>query len=513
MKRRILALLLAMLMLATSGILAACGGDKPGKTPDVTTDGQGSQNAGNDTTAAPVETGPVLDIPDEDLDGYEYLIYEGAFGSDVSDFTYLEEAGTVLDEAKYKRNALVEAKFNISLISEVVKVSGTSGSDKGYGTMMQNYNAGDPTYNVTVLPAYDQSKLAQNSALYDMTKVPMLDLTSEYWDQNVVKDLTIKDMLFFMVGDYSIDAFDAVICMAFNKKIAGEKGINDLYQLVTDGKWTLAKFKEYCALVSEDLNGDDKYTNMDLYGALCWDDTIYAVVHSAGELCATVGDDGLLVLGLNSEKMNNVFEEFVTFSKENCFLRYQVAFKEDGSFTNNSGSKYGSEMFLNNQGLFYMASLGGINGFRDMDVDYGIIPLFKYTEEETRYYATISPYSARFLSMPYHQEDVELNGKILETIGFYSASTVPEAYYEKTLNGKVVRDEESITMLQLLRESRVYDLGYFYQPGEINKNLIYRFRAADPNWASTYAAQSRAAGIRLKQINQALEKLVDVWAE
>ena len=170
-------------------------------------------------------------------------------------------------------------------------------------------------------------------------------------------------------------------------------------------------------------------------------------------------------------------------------------------------------MFLNNQGLFYMAGLGGINGFRDMDVDYGIIPLFKYTEEETRYYATISPYSARFLGMPYHQEDVELNGKILETIGFYSASTVPEAYYEKTLNGKVVRDEESITMLQLLRESRVYDLGYFYQPGEINKNLIYRFRAADPNWASTYAAQSRAAGIRLKQINQAFEKLVDVWAE
>jgi len=518
MKKRILALLLAMLMLATTGVLAACGGDKPGNTPSVTTDGSagGSEAPGNDTTAAPAETGPVLDIPDEDLDGYEFLVYEGyidgAFAA--GDFTYLEEAGTVLDEAKYKRNALVESKFNISIISESVKCSGTTGSDKGYGVMMQNYNAGDPTYNLTILAAYDQSKLAQNGALYDMTKVPVLDLKSDYWDQNVIKELTIKDMLFFMVGDYSIDSFEAVIAMAFNKKIAEEKGINDLYDLVNDGKWTLSKFKEYTSLVSEDLNGDDRFTNMDMYGVLCWDDAIYAVVHSAGEKCATVDETGNLVLGLNSETMNNVFEEFVTFSKENCFLRYQVTFKDDGSFSNNSNSAYGKEMFLNNQGLFYICTIASINGaFRDMDVDYGIIPLFKYSENQDRYYATISPYSARFLSMPYHQEDIELNGKILETIGFYSTSTIPDAYYEKTLNGKVVRDEESIPMLHILRESRVYDLGYFYQPGEINKNLIYRFRAADPNWASTYAAQSRAAGIRLKQINQSFDKLVDVWSE
>ncbi len=512
MKKRVLSLLLAALMLSTAFLFAACGGDNGKTTTPAVTD---PSTPGGDVTAPPDDTTAPFAIEDEDLDEYEFMVYEVYLDSFFAsgDFTYTEGSGSVLDEAKYKRNSLVEEKFNISITSEIVKGTSTTGSSEGYGKFLQAKNAGDPTYDLVVLPAYDQTKLAQNGGLYDMNAVPHLDFDAPYWDKNVVEDLTIKDTLFFLVGDYSIDGIDACVAIIFNKELAKEKGITDLYTLVENGAWTFDKFKEYASQISEDLNGDDKFTNADLYGALSWDDAIYAVVHSAGEKCAYVNDDGDLVLGLGTEAVYDAFSNYVNFFKEDCALRYQVKFSESGTWTNDSGSIYGREMFANSQGLFYIGTIAtASNSFRDMDVDYGILPMFKSNSSVDSYYGSVAPYSARFLGAPLHQNDVEILGKVLETISYYSSSTIIPAYYDKTLNGSVVRDEESSPMLDIIRNNRVYDLGYFYQPGNINKELIYQFRASNADWMSTYAKREKTSTVYLNNINKALSKLAEEWA-
>ncbi|MBQ5809188.1 MAG: hypothetical protein IIW21_05475 [Clostridia bacterium] len=511
MKKRAVSLLLAVLMLSSAFMFAACSGDS-GNTdiPAATTDGSTPAQ-----TTVPAETTAPFHIEDEDMDGYEFLQYEVSFsaGTNTLDFLYETEGGSVLDEAKYKRNSLVEEKFNIVLTTESAKASSTTGSNEGYGKFLQAKNAGDAGYDICVLPAYDQTKLAQNGALFDILAVPHLDTTAEYWDQTAVKELTIKDTLFFLTGDFSINAHSATICIAFNKEIAKERSINDLYTLVENGSWTFDKFAEYTRMVSEDLNGDDKFTNMDLYGALCWDDAIYAVVHNANQRCAYVDDNGDLVLGLGTEGVYTSFNSFVSLFNEDCALRYQVKFNENGTYTNSSGSTYGLEMFANNQGLFFISSLGSIsNNFRDMDVDYGILPMFKAHSGIDEYYTTVAPYSARFLAMPLFQNDEEIAGKVIETIGYYSASTIVPAYYDKTLNGTVVRDEESSPMLDIVFAHRVFDLGYFYQPGNINKELIYQFRAENADWMSTYAKKEKTATVYLKSINTALSTQAEYWA-
>ena len=511
MKKRVLALLMAVLMLATAMLFAACGG----KTGNDTTNPSVTDPANPAVTTEPVATTAPFHIEDEDLDEYEFMVYEvyldDFFAS--GDFVYTEGSGSVLDEAKYKRNSLVEEKFNISIYAEIIKGTSTTGSSQGYGKMLTAKTAGDPTYDLVVLPAYDQTKLAQNGGLYDMNAVPNLDFDAAYWDKNVVNKLTIKDTLFFLVGDYSIDGIDACVAIMFNKELAKEKNITDLYTLVENGAWTFDKFAEYTRMISEDLNGDDKFTNMDLYGALCWDDAIYAVVHNANQRCAYVDDNGDLVLGLGTEAVYNAFSNYVNLFKEDCALRYQVKFNENGTYTNSSGSTYGLEMFANNQGLFFISSLGSIsNNLRDMDVDYGILPMFKAHSGIDEYYTTVAPYSARFLAMPLFQNDEEIAGKVIETIGYYSASTIVPAYYDKTLNGAVVRDEESSPMLDIIRANRVFDLGYFYQPGNINKELIYQFRAENADWMSTYAKKEKTATVYLKSINTALAKQAEYWA-
>ena len=506
---RLLALLLCAVMVFSVIALSACSKDEPKETTPVPGSSQGDETQAPDPNADP--------YPDQDFDGYGFLAYEVAFdlSTYINNFTPNEDAATVIDQAIFTRNAEVEKKLNITISSEAKKASSTTGSAEGYSYLLQLRRSGDAVYDVATLPAYDVAKVAYSDGLYDMNHVSTLDLERSCWDQQAVKDLEIKGMQFFTTGDFNLDCFNATVVITFNKELAKQYNVNDLYQLVDEGKWTMDKWMEYTELVSDDLDGDSFYSNKDLYGALLWDDSIYAAVHSAGEHCAIVNDDGDLELTLGTERVVSVFQDYVDFSKKNCVLRWQQDFDlTTKTRKNNPGSTNGRDMFLNNQGLFLITAISTTTRyFRDMDTDYGILPMFKYDDTQDRYYNNVAPYSSRFMCLPFNQFDAERCGIILRSIGYSSEKYVVNAFYEKTLVSDTVRDEESLPMLQLIRETRVYDLGYFYQPANINKELIYLFRAENSNWISRYNALEKSAKTILGRFNDAFTKLKDdVWS-
>ncbi|MBQ5809602.1 MAG: hypothetical protein IIW21_07590 [Clostridia bacterium] len=509
--KRALSFILSLLMLFGTLAFASCSN---GTTPAATTPAVTQPTAGGDVTD-PAETTvapAVCPVAEEDYDGHEFLILEGTFSlvTCIYDFTYQSENPTILDDAVFKRNSSVEDRLNVTIASKNVVCKSTTGSTEGYGVMMREKTAGDTNYDAVILPAYDQSMVSYNNANYDLNKVDTLDLSNAWWDQMAVESLEIKGMQFFTTGDFSIDNFNSTIVIAFNKGIAKEKSIPDLYQLVNEGKWTLDKWKEYCLLVYEDLNGDEKFTDVDRYGSLVWDDAIYAIVNGAGERCCVVDDNGDMVLTLGTEGVIGAFKDYTDFVIESdSVLRYQHTFNPDGSKTFNAGSPLEFSMFPQDLSLFLFTWLGVTAKFRDMDTDYGILPVFKYTETQENYYCTVAPYNSRFMSMPYHQEDADRTGIILETIGYYSQQYVRPAYYDKMLYGSIVRDEESRPMLDLIYANRVFDIGYYYQPANINKNLLYVFRADSSAWASKYNSLERVANVNLKKWNDFFTKLAN----
>ncbi|MBQ2733167.1 MAG: hypothetical protein IJF74_03335 [Clostridia bacterium] len=500
--KRALSFMLSLVMLFGTLAFASCGNEPaPSVTdPIVTTVGGGDAAEPADTTTPP-ETCP---IPEQSFDGHEFLILEGTFSlvTSIYDFSYESENATILDDAVFKRNSSVEDRLDILIESKNVVCKSTTGSQEGYSVMMREKTAGDTNYDIVVLPAYDQSMISYNNANHDLNKVETLDLKNEWWDQMAVESLEIKGMQFFTTGDFSIDNFNSTIVIAFNKGIAKEKKIPDLYKLVEEGKWTLDKWKEYCLLVYEDLNGDEKFTDADLYGSLVWDDAIYAIVNGAGERCCVVDDNGDMVLTLGTEGVVGAFKDYTDFVIESdSVLRYQHTFNADGTKTFNAGSPLEFSMFPQDLSLFLFTWLGVTAKFRDMDTDYGILPVFKYTESQDNYYCTVAPYNSRFMSMPYHQQDADRTGTILETIGYYSRRYVRPAYYDKMLYGSIVRDEESRPMLDLIYANRVFDIGYYYQPANINKNLLYVFRADSSAWAARYKSLEKPANTYLKKWN------------
>ncbi len=72
--------------------------------------------------------------------------------------------------------------------------------------------------------------------------------------------------------------------------------------------------------------------------------------------------------------------------------------------------------------------------------------------------------------------DLEFSGLIIEAMARESIDTVTPAFYESTLKGKYSRDEMSIKMFEILRQTTHYDIGYICNVGNtssVPRELIY----------------------------------------
>ena len=182
-------------------------------------------------------------------------------------------------------------------------------------------------------------------------------------------------------------------------------------------------------------------------------------------------------------------------------------------YQHNSAAKEYVATFSGNKALFFMTTIGTLSDFRDMETDYGILPYAHYSERQTAYESTVAPYYMNFLCVPLLVEDEARTSAILEAIGYYSHEYILPAYYEKTLMGQYTRDEESADMLDIIFGGRAYDLGYCYQPANLNKNLIYLLQSGSFDWSSRYASLEQPATIILGVISEAYRRSLGIGTE
>ena len=68
---------------------------------------------------------------------------------------------------------------------------------------------------------------------------------------------------------------------------------------------------------------------------------------------------------------------------------------------------------------------------RDYDTDFGIIPFPKYDELQEKYQSSVWN---GLVCVPVTAKDYSLSGAVLETMAYYSQSTLMPAYYDKLLD-------------------------------------------------------------------------------
>ncbi len=208
---------------------------------------------------------------------------------------------------------------------------------------------------------------------------------------------------------------------------------------------------------------------------------------SAPELNGEVGSDGNPVITAGSDRFLSVYDKVVSlFSKNDLTI-----------------IEYEGQAFMDGRALLCGQVMACVRLFRPMEDDFGIIPLPKYDEAQERYYSYVIPYDIFSASVPVTVKDTSVSGSVLQALAVLSAYYITPAYYEITITGKGLRDEESAEMLDIILASTVYDLARMYDWGAIASGLTGNI-IGGREFASYFAKREKAA-------TKALDKTIEVF--
>ena len=229
---KILSFLLVLMQMQFS--FASCSG-QTGET-----DNGGKQDTESVSGTETVYTG----LEDRDCDGYSYRIFMrgdmgNAYGARHRDaFTVEEYNGETIHDAVYDRQLALIERYNFQM--EFIPV--TDNASAFASEYRQLVEAGDDAFDVAIASSdYQQSSVLGGYAL-SWTDLEHIDLTQPWWNQSAIESLSIKDTVFYTMGDMTFDLMDYTYLVYFNKALCEEWGItaDSLYDTVLDGKWTLS---------------------------------------------------------------------------------------------------------------------------------------------------------------------------------------------------------------------------------------------------------------------------------
>lgn len=435
------------LLLLAAMVTNSCGGDAPAA---ATT----SSDAGETTPAETEYVDPFKDDLPEGLDfgGKEFhiLTYRGAnlpvdAGSWPGYMMVEEENGDLVNDTAYRRNRAVEERLNVKLLAT------ETGDNYALNALQPMILAQEDVYSM-VMPHSSEapmSMISQNMFL-DVNTMKYIDLAKPYYNPSVSAAFRVGDADYIIAGKYPYSTFPSVY-LIYNKDKWAEYKFEDPYQLVRDGKWTHEKMMRFVKDTYQDLNGDGNRDINDFYG-LATNAILYQYLyHSYGGKTIIGTKDGY-EFGYGTEKAYNITEKIISLLNDpNTF--------ETGNYDN---FKQGNSLLC-----LYGSSFLAL---RDMEFDFGILPVPKYDEQQEEY---ITYLAGNFQMIPVTVSDTDFVGAVTEALYSESAKNMEDAFVQKYVENKLLRDEGSIEMYKLLTATAAYETSRYI---DLSGGLIYNFK-------------------------------------
>ena len=437
-------------------LLAACSPEKQesGDTNiPANNDGDAESNAQspNDADGAAADAEEKYEFTGHDFKGYAMRVLIPDHDSwAMSTITSEEEDGDPLNDAIFRRNSLIQEKLNVT-IQEICVTGPESRAKKAIQS-----NSDD--YDVIFTDCAQAGSIASQGFYLNLYDVPGLNLEKSYWNQGANNSAELLGKLYFTTSDANIITNDGIWVLYFNKKIHQDLGLDSPYQLVRTGKWTIDALYDMAKASAIDVDGDGKWTAADLWGIS---------THGLGFLAFLECQDEKLIK-LNEEGEPYLINPSARFV--NAFVKaHQIMNKDNGLWLHGEGSFVGKNSDIDHQRKTFMADmsmfcsevLGHARAFREMTADFGLLPHPKFDEYQNNYYTFMIDTIPAF-GIPITVPEPEKSGVFMDAFTAVSAETIIPAYYKISLEGKFTRDEDSIEMLDIIRDGRVFDLAVLY---------------------------------------------------
>ena len=475
MKKRILALLLAAMILASA---VSCGNGNEKET-DKATD---SDTTANSTETETEETKLTDSLPDDlDFGGATYTIYareDLEWGTEM----YVDELnGEIVNDAIYNRSRNVDDRLNVSIGQ--ITAPGIWGNEASFQEAIRSaVMAGDDTYQLVAGYAYFITALATDGLFMNLLDVPYIDFEKPWWNSDLRDELTLYDQLYFACGDLSLTLLSSTFCMFFNKDMATKYSVPDLYETVQNGDWTYDNMYSLVQSIAVDLNGDGKMDAEDEYGLVMPIGNQCDLLFAAFDQPLTAKNaDGSISIRMGDPKAQDIADKMMDLFTKN-----------DGAFCvteENNTEQTHYLPFREGRALLVTASFNfAEKTLRSLDLSYGIIPFPKYDENQEKY-QTISQDAYSLFCVPLTAGDAEMIGAVTEALAFDSYENVTPAYFESAMKAKYSQDEASARMLDLIRDGLTFNFGFVNSSS--CENMIHILRnvaSSNKGYASIYAA-------------------------
>jgi hypothetical protein len=486
-KSLFLAVILGCIILTVS-----CGNSSNPNTVDSNPK-SGADNANVAEESETAETRVLPDLPEQNYGGYTFTWLAFDYGpshpGSVTQFprelVAESESGEVINDATYSRNITISEKYGVEF--EMITTTNEN------TTLTQSVRAGDDIYDAAMLFNNHAPSVMTSGLLLDTEKLTHINWDKPWWD-SAIREISVAGKNFFLAGDIMILDKEAINVLFINKKLLADNSMELPYQMVSDGKWTFDKLNEYIEDFSQDLNGDGKLDSTDMLGLYIMSDVFHAFYVSGGGLLAKNDSSGIPQPTFSSQQSIQIMDKIadVIYGKD-----YVTNWH-----TNNSGTEWGMySSFAEGRMLTMWGRLYVLDSLRNMDDDFGILPLPKYNEAQERYYSDVNSYSGYMIGIPQTASDPERTSVILEALAAESRYTLLPAYYDITLQRKFTRDSESEAMLDILFSTTVYDSGSAYNFADIWGQMSGLCSREDRNFASWCEKYET-------QVQMAIEKMV-----
>lgn len=463
----------------------------------------GDNLTSSDDTSASVETDIYAGLPERDLDGTEIKIFGyGAAGYNYVDSEAFEaeETGEPVDDAIYRRNRETESRLGVTLTFD------TSFAERdSVATFNRSILAGDDLCDLYVMKAIYAGQVITSGTVMPWNDIKGYDLENPWYVKDANEQIKIGDSQYGILSDACSTNITMCWTWVFNKRLVSEWKLDDPYEVVRSGKWTMDKAYSMTKDVYTDLNGNSTADADDLYGF--YTDsyaTLDAFMVSHGIKSIGRDSDNYPTVDFYSEKLVKSFEKI-----------YDLYWNNSGAYVDTNAPYDYRVNFANGQAVFSPMLLNYLIGtdLRSMDDDYGLIPYPKLDEDQSEYKThMLGRTGVFFLPINISEEKADVVGEVVEVMSAYSYKYLRPAIYDLSLTEKGVRDDDSLEMLELIMDSRTYDFSMFLEVTRdyaFSPMLAYRenIAAKNINITSYYESKKTSATEYLETVVEAVKEL------
>ena len=217
MKRFPKTFLLLLALLLPFSALAACGGKKQDPKP-------------METSSEEITAAPAAYLEAADYGNAEFIILgsvaDAEGGRHFSEFEG-DLNGSHLDIAIYRRDVAIQDKHNVAF-----RINRT----KDWNTMLREATLSNDSFFHIATPGISNAVLSvAEGNVANLDDFPNFDFSNPWWNAEAMEQMSVLGKHLFAMGDLNLLAYDSVAVIFYNKQMAENLGVTDLYERVQNG--------------------------------------------------------------------------------------------------------------------------------------------------------------------------------------------------------------------------------------------------------------------------------------